>query len=397
MSDIGVVREAQVVVRNGSIAQIGKAGDRSAADARLIDCAGKTVLPGFVDSHTHIVHAGDRSDEFARRLRGVTYQEIAATGGGILNTMRAVRSSSLQDLVHSSRPLVESAFAHGSTTIEAKSGYGLDSASELRLLEAIRELDREGPATLIGTFLGAHDVPPEYRHDRTRYIDSIINEMIPLVARSRLATFCDVFTDSGYFTVAESERILRAAAGHGLQLKVHADELSRFGAAEMAARLSTVSADHLLQVSDDGIRDMRQAGVVATLLPGTAFFLGLPFAPARRMISHGLVVAIASDCNPGSNMCENMQMTLALACMGMKMTVEEAITAATINGAAAMGISSATGSIEVGKMADLVVYDMPDYQGIVYHYGINHVELVVKHGRPWRILRGVEVVATTYS
>lgn len=382
MGDIGILHDVDVFIEGETIAWIGPHGERRYEDAERIDCAGRTVLPGFVDSHTHITFAGDRAHEFAMRLRGATYQEIAAAGGGILSTMRAVRESSVEQLVERSRPLVRSAFRHGTTTIEAKSGYGLDTASELRLLEAIARLDgTEGP-DLIATFLGAHDVPPEHREDRERYIDEIIGEMLPAVAARGLARFCDVFSDTGYFTVAESERIFAAARAHGFELKVHADELSSFGGAEMAARVGAVSADHLLMISDVGIEEMREAGVVATLLPGTAFYLGLPYAPARRMVEHGLTVALATDCNPGSNMCENMQMTLALACMGMRMTVEEAITAATLNGAAALGLSRSIGSVEVGKRADLAIFDVPDYPAIVYHYGVNQVAAVVKNGRP---------------
>lgn len=382
MGDIGVLHDVDVLIEGETIAWIGPHGERRFDGAERLDCAGRTVLPGFVDSHTHITFAGDRAHEFAMRLRGATYQQIAAAGGGILSTMRAVRGSSVEQLVERSRPLVRSAFRHGSTTIEAKSGYGLDAASELRLLEAIDRLNgAEGP-DLVATFLGAHDVPPEHREDRERYIDEIIDEMLPAVAARGLARFCDVFSDTGYYTVEESERIFAAARAHGFELKVHADELSGFGGAEMAARVGAVSADHLLMISDAGIEAMREAGVVATLLPGTAFYLGLPYAPARRMIERGLTVALATDCNPGSNMCENMQMTLALACMGMRMTVEEAITAATLNGAAALGLSRSIGSVEVGKRADLAIFDVPDYPAIVYHYGVNQVVAVVKNGRP---------------
>jgi len=387
MGEIGVLRDAAVAVEAGSITWVGGADDPHKPDAgEVVDCTGCTVLPGFVDSHTHIVHAGNRSDEFARRLRGVSYQQIAAEGGGILRSMRAARESSVETLVEESRARVQSAFRHGSTTIEAKSGYGLDTASEVRLLEAIAQLQEEEIPTLVPTFLGAHDMPPEHREQRERYIAEIIEEMIPEVARRGLARFCDVFSDTGYFTVAESERIYAAARAHGMELKVHADELSSFGGAEMAARVGAISADHLLCISDEGVEAMRAAGVVATLLPGTAFYLGLPYAPARRMIAEGMTVALATDCNPGSNLCENMQMTLALACMGMRMTVEEAIAAATINGAAALGLSDRIGSIEPGKNADMVLMSVPDYPDIVYHYGVNHAAAVVKNGvlHDWR-------------
>ncbi|HVK39141.1 MAG TPA: imidazolonepropionase [Candidatus Kapabacteria bacterium] len=380
MADIGVLHGVDVAIDGELIEWIGPHGERSFKGVERMDCGGRTVLPGFVDSHTHMVFAGDRSDEFARRLRGASYQEIAAAGGGILSTVRAVREASLEDVVRRGRALVGSAFRHGSTTIEVKSGYGLDTASEIKLLEAIRAIDEREPAELVATFLGAHDMPPEHRDDREAYVREIIAEMIPRVASDRLAVFCDVFSDTGYFTVEESERIYSAALEHGLRIKVHADELSSFGGAEMAARVGAISADHLLQISDEGIARMRESGVVATLLPGTAFFLNLPYAPARRMIGEGMAVALATDCNPGSNMCENMQMTLALACMGMRMTVEEAITASTLNGAAALGMSDRLGSIEVGKQADMAVFDVPDYPAIVYHYGVNQVSAVVKKG-----------------
>jgi imidazolonepropionase len=380
MADIGVVRDAAVAIEGERIEWIGRAGERAFEGARTIDCSGRTVMPGFVDSHTHMVFAGDRASEFAQRLRGVSYQEIAAAGGGILHTVRSVRSAPLERIVETGRALVSSALRHGSTTIEVKSGYGLDVDSELKLLEAIRALAASEPAEIVPTFLGAHDVPPEHRDDRRAYVRSIVEEMMPRVAAAGLAEFCDVFSDTGYYTVEESEEIFQAARRHGMKLKVHADELSSFGGAEMAARIGAVSADHLLQISDAGIEAMIDADVVATLLPGTAFFLNLPYAPARRMIAEGMTVALASDCNPGTNMCENMQMTIALACMGMRMGVEEAITAATLNGAAALGISDRVGSIECGKQADLLVLDVPDYPALVYHYGVNHVERVIKRG-----------------
>jgi imidazolonepropionase len=381
MGQIGVLRNADLAIEGDRIAWIGASGSRGFDAAERIDCSGRTVLPGLVDSHTHMVFAGERSGELARRLRGATYQQIAAEGGGIQSTVRAVRSASTSELVERARRLVRSAFRHGTTTLEIKSGYGLDTASELRQLDAIARLATEEEPTIIPTFMGAHDVPPEHREDRAEYIRIVIDEMLPIVAERRLAAFCDVFCDTGYFTISESEQIFEAARHHGLRLKIHADELSSFGGAELAARAGAISADHLLMISDNGIEQMRSANVIATLLPGTAFFLGLPFAPARRMIESGLAVALATDCNPGSNMSENMQMTIALACMGMKMTVEEAICAATLNGAAALGISDRVGSIEVGKIADLAIFDAPEYPDIVYHYGVNRVCGVVSRGR----------------
>lgn len=386
MNDLLVLHDAAIAVDGERIVAVGKSEEIAEAypDTERIDCTGKTVLPGFVDSHTHIVFAGNRSNEFAMRLRGATYQEIAAAGGGILSSMRSVREASLEEIVERGRELVRSAFRHGSTTIEVKSGYGLDTESELKLLEAIRILQREEVPTLVPTFLGAHAFPPEFREDHAGYVDLIVREMIPAVAERGLAEYCDVFTDEGYFTVQESEAIFAAAREHGLKTRVHADELADVNAAAMAARVGATSADHLLMVNDEGIRAMRDAGVIGTLLPGTAFYLGLPYAPARKLVESGLAVALATDCNPGSNMSENMQMTLALACMGMKMTIEEAITAATLNGAAALHRSDRIGSIAPGMIADLAIFSVPNYPDIVYHYGVNQVEEVVKAGRRYR-------------
>ncbi len=388
MQDIGEIRNAALLF-DSEILWAGNSSDALSycqsvnLSPVVIDCTAKTVLPGFVDSHTHIVFAGSRAEEFARRLRGVSYQQIAAEGGGILRTMNAVRSAKQSEIEATGRSLALSAMKHGTTTIEIKSGYGLTLGSELKLLRAIRTLREELPVRIIATFLGAHDFPPEFRERRNEYIDSICNEMIPIVAEEHLAEFCDVFTDTGYFTVPESERILQTALDAGLRIKVHADELSSFGAAEMAARMKAASADHLLFISDEGIDQMRNSGTIATLLPGTAYTLKLPFAPARKMIERGMAVALATDCNPGSCYMENMQMVLSLACTMGGMTVEEAISAATINGAAALGISSETGSLERGKSADFIIAGCADYAELVYHFGSNQVEGV------W--VRGVKV------
>ncbi len=383
MGKITVLRHAAVAIEGDHIREVGDSDEleEKYADAERIDCSGKTLLPGFVDSHTHLVFAGNRSNEFAMRLRGATYQEIYEQGGGIRSTMRSVREASLEEIVETARPLVRNAFAHGTTTIEVKSGYGLDTESELKLLEAIRLLDEEEEPTLVPTFLGAHAFPPEFADDREGYVRMVVEKMIPEVARRGLAEYCDVFTDEGYFTVGETERIFAAAAEFGMKVRVHADELADVGAASMAARVRAVSADHLLRISDEGIADMKEGGVIATLLPGTAFYLNLPYAPARRLIEAGLPVALATDCNPGTNMCENMGMTLALACMGMRMTIEEAITAATLNGAAALDRSEQIGRIAPGMKADLALFSVADYPDIVYHYGVNQVKMVVKNGR----------------
>ena len=375
MRDVGEIVDGAVLF-DERILWIGPSSESSeyhGDDVEVVDCQGKTVMPGFVDSHTHMVFAGSRSDEFARRLAGESYSDIAAEGGGILTTMRAVREADLEALINVGDALLTSALEHGSTTIEIKSGYGLDVESELRLLDAIGQLQRGHEARVIGTFMGAHAVPPEYKTEPERYVNLVINEMLPKVKEQGVASFCDVFTDAGFFTIEQSERILLAAREHGLRLKVHADEIALIGASHMAARLGCISADHLEHSTRDEIRALRGAGVVCTLLPGTAYTLRLPYPDAREMISQGAIVALATDCNPGSCFSENMQTILSLACINMNMSIEEAIVASTLHGAAALGLAEHLGSIEVGKFADIVVYDVPSYKNIVYHFGVNHV------------------------
>ena len=379
MQDVGEICNAAVVHDGSTILWVGEASALPPAyveGAKNIDCTGKTVMPGFVDSHTHMVFAGSRSHEFARRLAGASYTDIATEGGGILTTMKAVRKASVDDLASVGRGLIDSAIRHGSTTIEIKSGYGLDVESELRLLEAAGQLKQEARAHIHVTFLGAHAVPPEWKHDPEGYVGLVINDMIPAVAQQGIAEFCDVFTDQGFFTREQSTRILHAARKHGLKLKVHADEIALVGASDMAAELGCISADHLEHSTIREVQLLRDAGVVCTLLPGTAYTLRLPFPDARMMIEQGAVVALATDCNPGSCFTENMQTILSLACINMRMSIEEAITAATINGAAALGISHLTGSIEVGKRPDIVIYDVPRYHDVVYHFGTNQVNQV---------------------
>ncbi|QQS67058.1 MAG: imidazolonepropionase [Chlorobiota bacterium] len=381
MQDIGVIKNADVVINNDIIEFAGTSELNTNSDYDvIIDCSNKTVVPGFVDSHTHIVFSGERSGELVKRLKGVTYMQIAEEGGGIKSTMMSVRKTSKQEILQKAKMLALSSFKYGTTTIEIKSGYGLDYINEIKLLEVISDLKLETPQTIVATFLGAHDIPPEYSINRTGYINEITEQMLPEISKRNLATFCDVFSDNGYFTTNEARQIFLAAKQYGLQLKLHADELSSFGGAELASEVGAISADHLLRISNEGILSMLNNNVVATLLPGTAFFLGLDYAPARKMISEGLCVALGSDCNPGSNMCENLQMTMALATMGMKMTIEETICAVTINGAAALGLADKIGSIEVGKNADMLIFNCEDYPEIVYHYGINMISGIVKNG-----------------
>src|SRR5579884_114450 len=350
-------------------------------DVTWIDAQGKVVLPGFIDSLKHLLFAGSRVDEFEQRLQGMTYAEISARGGGILSTVERVRRASKEELKARARPRLRRMLQFGVTTVEVKSGYGLTPADEIKSLEAIAELNAEGPWELVPTFLGAHAVPPEYRTDREGYIRSLCEDMLPVVAREGLAEFCDVFCETGVFSVAESRRILTRARDLGLRLKLHADELTPLGGAELAAEVGAVSADHLLCISDKGIDALAASGTVATLLPGTAFFLGVDYAPARRLIEHGVSVALASDCNPGTCMTENLPLIGSMACTQMGMRPGEVVTALTRNAAAALAREDRLGSLTPGKQGDVIVCNVPDYREIFYHFGINHVECVVKRGR----------------
>jgi len=339
-----------------------------------IDCTGKTVLPGFVDSHTHIVFAGNRSGEFARRLRGVTYQEIASEGGGILTTVNATRKASVEELTQNGLKLAQSAIKHGTTTIEIKSGYGLSTESELNQLRAIQNLRALVPMTISATFMGAHDFPPEYKDNRDAYVDLVCNEMLPLVAIEKLAEFCDAFVDKGYYTLEQGRKICETAKQYGMKIKLHCDELADVDAASLAAEVGAVSADHLLFISDKNIEALKQSGTVATLLPGTAYFIRMPYAPARKIIDSGAITALSTDTNPGSCFTENMQLILSLSVINMKMTAEEALSAATINGACALLLEQSKGSLETGKDADFAIYNSKSYTDIFYHFGINHID-----------------------
>jgi imidazolonepropionase len=383
MKELAIVPDGALVVKDDKISWIGRTSELppQPTDAEILDAAGRIVLPGLVDSHTHLLFAGTREDEFAERIRGVSYREIAERGGGINSTVRSVRAASKSELKELARPRLDRMLALGVTTVEVKSGYGLSPSDEIKCLEAIAELNREHACDLVPTFLGAHEVPPEYRNDRAGYVDLLVERMLPEVADRGLAAFCDVFCEQGVFSIEESERILRAAAKRRLGLKIHADEFTPLGGAELAARVGAASADHLLHVTAAGAAAMRAAGTVATLLPGTAFFLGLDYARARWLIDQGLAVALASDCNPGSCMTENLPLIGTMACTQMKMDPAEVVTALTLNAAAALARSDRIGSLEVGKQADFVILDLPNYRLFPYHFGVNHVWRVVKSGR----------------
>jgi imidazolonepropionase len=383
MRTLNIIADGAVLMHMGDIIYVGPTSGLTCIPpgTEIIDATGKTVLPGFVDSHTHLVFAGSREAEFEQRLEGASYQQIAKRGGGINATVRSVREATPDELKRQTRRRLERLLRFGVTTVEVKSGYGLTPADERKCLELVAELNAEGPWELVPTFLGAHNIPPEYRSDRSGYVRLLTETMLPEIVHGRLADFCDVFCETGAFTVEESDCILRRALDLGFRLKLHADELSPLGGAELATRLGAVSADHLLCVTEAGIDALAGSNTIATLLPGTAFFLGMPYAPARKLIDRGAVVALASDCNPGTCPTENLPLVGAMACTQMRMVPAEAMAALTLNAAAALGRSDRLGSIEVGKQADLVVCDVPNYQHLFYHFGVNHVWRVIKRGR----------------
>jgi imidazolonepropionase len=383
LRDPGIVSDGALILDGERISWLGRTDGLPPLppDAEVIDLSGKIVVPGFVDSHTHLVFAGNRLDEWEQRLQGAGYQQIAAAGGGIMSTVRAVRQSTHEELKALARPRLRRLLSFGVTTVEVKSGYGLTAPDEQKCLKVIAELNAEGPMDLAPTFLGAHAVPAEHAADRGAYVASLCDDMLPEVARCGLAEFCDVFCETGVFSLEESERILRRAAGLGLKLKLHADELTPLGGAGLAARLGAVSADHLLCITDEGIDALAASNTVATLLPGTAFFLGMPAAPARNLIDRGACVALASDCNPGTCPTENLPLVGSMACASMGMLPGEVLNALTLNAAAALGRSDCVGSLATGKQADLVICDVSDYRELFYQFGVCHVWRVYKRGR----------------
>ena len=385
MEDVGLVSRAAVAAARGRIVYAGPedglAAVAPAPDALTLDAGGAAVVPGLVDAHTHLAYAGDRDDEIRRRLAGASYGEIAAAGGGIVSTVAATRAASREDLAKGVGARLDEMLLQGTTTAEVKSGYGLSTADEVRSLEAVRDAARAHPVGVVPTFLGAHEVPPEHRGDRGRYVDLLVAEMIPEVARRGLAVFCDVFCEEGVFTVAESRRILLAARAHGMKLRLHADELAWTGGAELAAELQARSADHLLFVSEAGARAMAEAGCAATLLPAAAFYLRLGrFAPARFLIDAGVAVALGSDANPGGGLSPSLPFTMAVACFGMGLSLEAALAAATLNAAYSLDVHRDVGSLEEGKRADLVVLRSRRLLDLV-RVGVNAVHTVVKDGR----------------
>jgi len=380
MRELGIVENGSVWINHGQITAVG-AADRAGHEAEtVIDCTGKTVMPGFVDPHTHVVFAGSREAELGMKLRGMSYMEILKSGGGILSTVKATRAAREGELMAQTKARLDTMLAHGTTTAEAKSGYGLEKETELKMLEAIKELDSNHPIDLVPTFLGAHAVPKDYAGRSDKFIQELIG-MLPEVREKKLAEFCDVFCEDGAFTLAESRQLLEAAKEHGFGLKIHADEIENLGGSSLAAELGAVSAEHLVLTTEDDMKAMAGAGVMGILLPGTPYSLmHTKYANARTMIDFGVPVALATDLNPNC-WTESMQFIISLACYKMGMTPEEAIVASTINAAFSIGRQDRVGSIEVGKQADIIILDVPNYMHIPYHFGVNHVEKVIKKGK----------------
>lgn len=385
MQEVSSIRNGAVFIRNGVISAIGPAHrvrkDPQARGARTLDAKGRVVMPGFVDSHTHAVFAGSRVAEYVARIQGASYEDIARAGGGIQASARRLRATRLPSLVDHLCRAARGFLQYGTTTIEVKSGYGLDLRQEVKILKAIRAAAACLDLDLVPTLL-IHDVPHRFKTQRSAFLEHAIRDLIPSVARAGLAEFCDVFCDRGYFSMSETMQLLNSASRAGLALKIHSEQLTHSGSASLAARLGVVSADHLDYVQAIDIRRMKQSGTIATLLPGTNLHFGdTRYPPARQLIERGVPVALATNFNPGSSPCLNMQLMLSLACSYMRMSPEEAIVAATINGAYAVKRGERVGSLEVGKQGDLVMMDVSDYREIPYFFGMNHCMHVVKKGR----------------
>ncbi len=385
MADIGLIHNGSLAIQDDKIIFVGEELPSDIIideNTLILDGKGKTVSPGLIDSHTHIVHGGSRENELAMKLKGVSYLDILASGGGIHSTVKATKEASFDDLYYKAKKSLDTMLSYGITTVEGKSGYGIDDFdTEIKQLEVAKKLDNDHPVDIISTFMGAHAIPMEYKDNSDEFVDIIIDQLSIIVEKD-LAKFCDVFCEEGVFTIDQSRRILLKAKEVGMGIKIHADEIKPLGGAELAAETGCISADHLVAASDEGIKQMAQKGVIANLLPGTSFNLQTgKYAQARKMIEEGVAVALSTDYNPGSCPTENIQLIMSFASLIMKLTPEEVITGVTMNGAASLGIEKTHGSIEEGKVADIVIFDSPNIEYVIYHFGINHTDTVIKDGK----------------
>ena len=384
LRDAGIIENGYIVIEDNIIKEVGNGEGFDKyikEDSLIINGSGKTVTPGLIDSHTHLVYSGSRENELPLKLKGAKYIDILNMGGGILSSVRKTREASFEKLLIESKSRLDLMLLHGTTTVESKSGYGLNFEDEIKMLEVNKELNKIHAVDLISTYMGAHAVPEEFKSIRNEYIELMINKVIPHISENSLAEFIDCFCEEGVFSIEESRKILKAGIENGLKVKLHADEIEPIGGAELAAELNAVSAEHLVGASDQGMKALAEKGVVAVLLPATSFYLMLnKFAKARAMIDMGVPIALATDCNPGSSPTESLQILMTFACFGMKMLPEEIISAMTINAACAINREKEIGSIEVGKKADIVMFNSKNLNYLVYHFGTNAVHTVIKNG-----------------
>lgn len=386
MSNLGLIEDGSLWIEDGIIQAVGTTKEleeryfKKLHQAEIVNASNHLVTPGLVDPHTHVVYGGSREHEFEMRLEGATYMDIMDAGGGIHATTRMTREATEEELIAQTTRRLDSFLAHGVTTIEGKSGYGMNLETELKQLRVMKKLQEQHPIDIVPTFMGAHAVPPEFKGREDEYVDHLIQDMLPVVATEKLAEFNDVFCEKGVFTPEQSERILEAGKLFGLTPKIHADEIEPYGGAEIAAKIGAISAEHLLKASDEGIQAMAKAGTIACLLPATALYLREEAAKGRKMIDEGVAVAISTDCNPGSSPTTSMPLVMNLACISMRLTPAESLTAATYNAACAINRQDLVGSLEVGKQADIVLWNTKNYQELQYLFGVNHVKAVWKKG-----------------
>lgn len=384
MNELTILENAYIAVVEGKVFKVGTGEDYKelvGENTIIDDASGMLVTPGLVDSHTHLVHGGSRENEFSKKLNGVPYIQILQEGGGILSTVNSTKKATFDELYKKAKKSLDRMLEFGVTTVEEKSGYGLELETEVKQLQVAHKLDKDHPVDLVHTFLGAHAVPVEYKSNSEAYIKLLVEEIMPKVKELGLAEFCDVFCEEGVFSVEESNYILSKAKEMGYKLKIHADEIVPIGGAELAAKLGCISADHLMAASEQGLKDMAEKGVIANILPGTSFNLNKPSADGRKMIDLNVPISLSSDYNPGSCPSENLQLVMQLGCLNLKMTPNEVLTAVTINAAHCVDRATEIGSIEVGKKADIAVFDAPNVEYLMYHFGINHIDRVYKEGR----------------